>query len=274
MKPFLNQHRLAAFFALAFALSWYPWIFALIRGQTSGPNPLGPLLAALIMTAITSGRSGLREFLKRIIRYRVGLKWYAIVFGIPVLVCLVSIGLTFCVQPHLQASALSIEKIRELPERFIFILLFIGLGEESGWRGFALPELQTKYSAFRASLVLAPIWAVWHLPLIGNEFPWPVVAPFLISVFGATFLLTWIFNRTNDSVLLPMLCHATVNSVGASLFFPLFSGAPLILLWWLYSLLWLCTGLAVLYCDGRSPRATARHCIAMDTPTPGHSFRQ
>ncbi len=143
-------------------------------------------------------------------------------------------------------SGLSIEKLRELLERFLFILFFIGLGEEPGWRGFALPQLQTKFSPLTASLILAPLWALWHLPLIGNEFPLPIVAPFVLSVFGATCMLTWIFNGTNGSVLLPMLFHATVNSVGAGLVFPLFSGATLVILWWIYGSVWLFAGLGTL----------------------------
>ena len=132
------------------------------------------------------------------------------------------------------ASSTSIEKLREVPERFLFIFLFIGLGEEPGWRGFALPELQRRYSPLLASLILAPIWAIWHLPLVGNEFPWPIVPVFLLSLFGATFMLTWFFNRTNGSVLLPMLFHATVNSVGAGLIFSLFAGQALTALWYIY----------------------------------------
>jgi len=62
MKAFLSRHRLIAFFALGFALSWYPWMLALIRGRANGPNPLGPLVAAVIVTAIAYGRSGLRDF--------------------------------------------------------------------------------------------------------------------------------------------------------------------------------------------------------------------
>src|ERR1043166_4805504 len=134
----------------------------------------------------------------------------------------------------------------ELPDRFVFIFLFIGLGEEPGWRGFALPQLQTKYSPLVASLVLGPVWALWHLPLVGNEFPWPIVPAFLLSLFGDTFMLTWLFNCTNGSVFLPMLFHATVNTVGAGLIFPLFSGAALIILWYIYGVIWLCLGLATL----------------------------
>jgi membrane protease YdiL (CAAX protease family) len=259
VRDFLKQHRLVAFFVIAFALSWYPWIIALARGRTSGPNPLGPLVAGIIMTAIVSGRSGLREFFSRLVRWRVGAKWYAIIFATPIVLCLLSVAIVLCFAPRSQISALTIERIRELPERFLFILLFIGLGEEPGWRGFALPQLQTKHSPLIASVLLAPIWALWHLPLIGNEFPRPIVAPFVVSVFGATFMLTWLFNRTKGSVLLPMLFHAMINTVGAGLIFPLFSGGTLILLWWIYSLLWLCTGLSLLLFDQRT-RSLRRAC--------------
>ena len=244
MKVFLRRHRLIAFFALAFVLSWYPWILALIRGHASGPNPLGPLVAAIIVTAIAYGRSGLREFFNRLVRWRVGFKWYAVTFGTPVLFCLIAVAITRCFAPP--AFVLSIDKIRELPERFIFILLFIGLGEEPGWRGFALPQLQGRYSPLIASLILGAFWAVWHFPLIGSEFAMPIIAPFVLSLFGATFTLTWLFNGTKGSVLLPMLLHATVNTIGAGLIFPLFSGAPLILLWWIYGVIWLCAGFGIL----------------------------
>lgn len=260
MNAFLKQHRLAGFFVLAFLLSWYPWVLALLRGQTSGPNPLGPFVAAIIMTAAVYGRSGLREFLARLVRWRVGAKWYAITFFTPVLICLLAAAITLCVLPRSQISVLSIEKLRELPERFLFILLFIGLGEEPGWRGFALPQLQTKHSPLIASLILAPVWALWHLPLIGNEFPWPIVLPFVLSVFGATLMITWLFNRTKGSVLLPMLFHATVNTVGAGMIFPLFSGESLVLLWWIYGSAWLCAGFAaiVLRANGRVHAATVQ----------------
>jgi len=157
-------------------------------------------------------------------------------------------GITLCFASP--ASTLSIEKLREVPERFLFIFLFIGLGEEPGWRGFALPQLQTRYSPLIASLILGSVWALWHLPLVGNEFPSPIVPAFLLSLFGATFMLTWLFNRTNDSVFLPMLFHATVNTIGAGLIFPLFSGAALTILWYIYGVIWLCAGLAMLLVSG------------------------
>jgi len=67
-------------------------------------------------------------------------------------------------------------------------------------------------------------------------------------------MLTWVFNGTNGSVLIPMLFHATVNSFGAGLIFPLFSGGTLVLLWWIYSLTWLGTGVGLL-CSSRQRKA-------------------
>jgi membrane protease YdiL (CAAX protease family) len=246
VKPFFQRRGLFAFFLLAFLLSWYPWIIALTRGQTSGPNALGPFVAGIIVTAFAYGRSGLREFFGRLVRWRVGLKWYAITFATPILICLIAVAISLCFVSHSQILNLSTEKLRELPDRFLFTLLFVGLGEEPGWRGFALPQLQARHSPFIASLILAPIWALWHLPLIGNEFPLPIVAPFVLSVFGGTFVLTWLFNGTKGSVLLPMLFHATLNPVSAGLIFPLFSGLALVTFWWIYGLIWLLAGLALL----------------------------
>lgn len=244
-ESWIGRHRLSAFFCLAYLLSWYPWIIALARGQSTGPNPFGPFVAAIIIAALAGGKQELKTVFSRLVRARVGWHWYAIVFALPILLCALAAAITILLTGSHSAFP-SADKWRELPERFIFIFLFIGLGEEPGWRGFALPHLQRKCSPIIASLVLAPVWALWHLPLIGNEFPWPIVAPFILSVFGATFVLTWIFNNTNGSVLLPMLCHATVNTVGAGLIFPLFSGATLILLWWIYGFIWLGVGLGVL----------------------------
>lgn len=249
MRAFVQRHRLTVFFGLTFALSWYVWIIALMRHRTSGPNPLGPFVAGIIVTAFVSGLSGLREFFARIIRWRIGLNWWLVTFAAPVVICLAAVGLTLCLAGRSEVSYFSIDKLREVPERLLFTLLFVGLGEEPGWRGFALPQLQTKHSSFAASLILAPIWTLWHLPLIGNEFPLPIVAPFVLSVFGGTFMLTWLFNHTNGSVLMTMLFHATINTFGAGLVFPLFSGGTLIALWWIYGFVWLIVGFAALLVD-------------------------
>jgi membrane protease YdiL (CAAX protease family) len=231
------------FFVLAFVLSWYPWVIALASGRTSGPNPLGPLVAALIVSGIAAGWPGVRDLLARMVRARIGLRWYAVIFGLPIVMCGIAVAImaVFGNAPALPDTG----AWRELPERFIFILLFIGLGEEPGWRGFALPRLQKEHSSLIASLILAPIWALWHLPLMGNEFPAAVIPAFLISLLGGTLIQTWLFNRTKGSVFAQMLFHATVNAVGAGLVFPLFKGSTFVVFWYVYAALWLVAGFAV-----------------------------
>ena len=264
MKAFVKQHRLVTFFVLAYALSWYPWILALVRGRTSGPNPLGPLVAGIIVTAIVYGRPGLREYFARLVRWRVGVRWYAIVLGLPLLLCLIAAATSLWLT-NSQLQSLSAEQLRELPDKFIFILLFIGLGEEPGWRGFALPQLQMKNSPLKASLILAPLWALWHLPLIGNEFPWPIVPAFLLSVLGATLLLTWLSNGTKGSVLLCMIFHAATNTLGAGLIFPLFSGGTLLLLWWIYAVVCLIAGFGVVFFSAKGNGQAVRAPMAAAT---------
>jgi CAAX protease family protein len=236
----LARHDLTVFLILAFLLSWYPWVIAMVDGKVSGPNPLGPFIAALIVTGLAEGRSGMRTLFGRIVRARIGWSSYAIVFGLPILLCAVALGVMAAIGEP--ASWPASTAWRELPERFVFIFLFIGLGEEPGWRGFVLPRLQKQNSPFIASLILAPIWALWHLPLMGNEFPLAIIPAFLVSLLGGTLIQTWLFNRSKGSVFAQMLFHATVNTVGAGLVFPLMKGPAVVPFSYVYALLWLIAG--------------------------------
>jgi hypothetical protein len=255
-RGWIGRNDLAVFFVLAFLLSWYPWVIGMVRGKVSGPNPLGPFMAALVVTGLAEGRSGMRMLFGRIIRARIGWSSYAIIFGLPILLCAVALAVMAAIgQP---ISGPSSTAWRELPERFVFIFLFIGLGEEPGWRGFALPRLQKQHSPLVASLTLAPIWALWHLPLMGNEFPPAIIPAFLISLVGGTLIQTWLFNRSKGSVFAQMLFHATVNTVGAGLVFPLMKGSAFVSFWYVYATLWLAAGLIVILSSVAEARSTSR----------------
>ena len=247
----LARHDLTVFFILAFLFSWYPWVIGIARGKVSGPNPLGPFIAALIVTGLAEGRSGIRTLLGRIVRARIGWSSYAIVFGFPILLCAVALAVMAAFGQPVSWPASTAWS--ELPGRFVFIFLFIGLGEEPGWRGFALPRLQKQHSPLIASLMLAPIWALWHLPLMGNEFPLAIIPAFLISLLGGTLIQTWLFNRSKGSVFAQMLFHAAVNTVGAGLIFPLMKGPAFVSFWYVYATLWLAAGLVVIL--SRAPEA-------------------
>lgn len=97
-----------------------------------------------------------------------------------------------------------------------FGMLIPAVGEEPGWRGFALPRLQARYGPLRATLILGTLHGLWHLPALGTMMLGPLtpaqVPPFVLTAVGGTFLCTWLFNRTRGSALLAMLTHAAGNA--------------------------------------------------------------
>jgi CAAX protease family protein len=242
-----TMKRLVLFFGLAFPLSWYPWVIALIKGTASGPNPLGPLVAALIVTALTEGKIGIKDFLKRLVRWRVDIRWYVVVFLLPVFCCLITGVIALATGAQLQSTTKDSTQFGDLLPKFVFILLFIGLGEEPGWRGYALEKLQKLYSPLKSSLILAPIWALWHLPLMGTEFPAPIIPAFLLSVVGTTIALTLVYNGAQRSILLPMLLHATVNTIGSGFVFQMFRPQDLTTLWYIYAVVWFATAITAAF---------------------------
>jgi membrane protease YdiL (CAAX protease family) len=206
----ITRHPLVAFFAIAYATSFAGG--ALVVAYPSDWWALlvyGPFLGALVVTAIIAGRAGVRDWLGRMARWRVGPQWYLVALGLPVLLRLVAMGLTVLLgAPAPTPAQLSAWPGIVGPE-FLVGLLFLGLAEEPGFRGFALPRLLVGRSALVASLVLGALHAVWHLPLFLTGDAPPALIPIIVS--GAIFF-TWLYNHTNGSVLLAMLLHASVHS--------------------------------------------------------------
>jgi uncharacterized protein len=238
LRQAMQARPLWYFFPLAFLLSWYTWYLRLFGVHTSGGmNPLGVLVAALIMAGVCGGWSGTRALLLRIVRVRVEIRWYLVALVLPVLFGLLALALNLLLGADLPGYS-QWSNWQVIAGGFAIQFLFVGLGEEPGWRGFALLELQKRYSALKAALLLAAVWALWHLPLMGTDVPWNTVPAFIVSVFAASVVLTWLFNSTGGSVLLCMLLHATVNAIDAGYIFQLFSGVNLLQLWWIYTLIW------------------------------------
>jgi membrane protease YdiL (CAAX protease family) len=117
------------------------------------------------------------------------------------------------------------------------------LGEELGWRGFALPHLQTARSALGASLVLGTLWGVWHLPLYltGTDIRPP-------SLFPASVIYTWMYNSTGGSLLIVVLFHAASNLPLSLLLAPLGSKATQAFL--IYVALMIATAVVVVVATG------------------------
>ncbi|MBV9542651.1 MAG: CPBP family intramembrane metalloprotease [Alphaproteobacteria bacterium] len=248
---------LATFLVLGCALSWYPWVLHLMgRPGNGGPNPLGLLLAALIAVAVAGGWRGSVEVLRSIVRVRAPLAAWATALFLP----LILIGLPLAIASRIGIAVTPAPpNWSDLLDKFLIMFLFVGLGEEPAWRGFLLPLLQRRYTPLVATLIVAAIWAVWHLPLMGTEFAWPRVPMFLISLLGAAFIQSWLYNASNASSLLPMTMHAILNTAGSGYAFMLIGPTDLSRFWWIYAAFWLTTGLAfVILTRGRLGKGAIR----------------
>jgi membrane protease YdiL (CAAX protease family) len=225
----IRRHPLLAYFLLTFAITWglgawvllWPSQVEALFGKTSVSNPLfivavyAPSISALVITAVTGGPSGLRDLVSRLFRWRVGLRWYLIVLlGMPA-ICIISadLGAWWAGQPIGVGPGywwLS-------PQPFLLSLLIDPgpLGEELGWRGFALPRLLRGRSALSASIILGLVWGVWHLPaffvsgLPQNQFAFPV---FLAGSVALSVLMAWVYQNTQGSVLFAVLIHWLFNT--------------------------------------------------------------
>jgi membrane protease YdiL (CAAX protease family) len=240
---------LAAFVVTAYALTWACWLpLALARnGLPASAESLatlgqfGPFAAALLVATVRDGRAGLRDLLARIFQLRVHPVWYGIALVLPPALALTAIGAHAAASgadPDVGWSAVTAAVVPQ----FVYVLLVGGpLGEEPGWRGFALPRLRAAAGPLTATAVLALAWAGWHLPLW-----WAADVPcsFGFYVFGViplTYLFTWLTDRSGGSVPVALVLHASINTCILRL--PLF---PAFTEW--TGLLWLAA--AVVYaCD-------------------------
>jgi hypothetical protein len=267
-----KKYSLWIFVALAYAITWVLWLpvewFAAQRGYIM-PNPAtlaeliktgfqdgthillsivslltaGPMFAAIIVLAFESGRKGLRDLWQRSIHWRVGLRWYLIVTAIIFVIYLPSVAVSLFQGPAPTARQVFAPLVWFVP-MFLYTLVASGL-EEPGWRGYALPNLQTRHNARKASLILGIIWGIWHwpvfIPIYTSVLNAPGASPLqafitafiqlVMYIFGAVvgeaFIYTWLYNRTR-SVFLCILLHVFHNMVATYVGMVLPSAAQII----------------------------------------------
>lgn len=229
----LNRYPLAAFFTLAYVGSWIVWLPMVLAGNnlllppSAVPPGLkfllivlapftGPTLAAFIMTTVLEGRVGVRRLLRRMVQWRFGLPWYLVALAAPPLVLMASVATIYgaAALPPLGEQGMQIGAAYMIT---LVVNLLIGgsLGEEPGWRGFALPRLQTHYGPLMGSIVLGVFWSLWHLPLIlipGGATWTGSIMLFIVLNIALSITHTWVFNGTRSSLLSVMLLHATFNT--------------------------------------------------------------
>lgn len=242
------RHRLALFFALAFAISWLAWPLTLLNPNSSPLIPFGPALAAAITAFLSGGRAELVRLLGQLARWRVAGSWYVLAAGLPCLLVTLAAGLT--VSGGAPAPALDPNPgWFMLLGTFAFTLVIVGLFEELGWRGYALPLLQRNRPALSAALLLGLAWAAWHLPeLLSDPTGQRPPLPFLLTVLAQSVLLAGLYN-SSGSVPICMVFRAAFNTAGA-LVFPALLGPYYLTLWWTVALLHVLAALVVIAVAG------------------------
>jgi membrane protease YdiL (CAAX protease family) len=249
ISALVKRHRLTTFFILAYALSWWAWI---LYALGLFPNPVasfGPFLAAIVVLALTEGKAGLLGLFRRMVRWRIAPGWYAVALLLPAVLAASATALNVVLgaQPP---SAAQLGAWTGIISTFAIVLLIPGVGgawEEPGWRGYALPRLQSGRSALVASLILAALIAGWHLPLMVAG---QVHYSDIVLILAAVIVFNWVFNNAKGSVLIIMLMHAANNAVSGSFFSPMFSGADSIRQSWLLALVWAAVAALVIIISG------------------------
>lgn len=225
VKNFASRHPVITFFFLAYAITWIVWApisYGYVRGLIElSPSIIvlyitgsfGPLLSAAIVTSLT-GKS-LRAWFSQALRWRVPVQWWLTAFFLPILLYALMAGIHILLGGKFNPS--EVAPLWSLPAGFLSVFLWGGGNEELGWRGFALPRLQDRFSPLMSSLIIGVVWTLWHAPpgIIELGFVnWAVDFPFyMITVTGISIVVTWLYNRSGGSVLLTMVFHASVNVV-------------------------------------------------------------
>src|ERR671912_2038320 len=200
----VKRHPLITFFVLVYALAWIiesPLVFL----QDSITGTQGQIffilsanvvsVVAIVLTGVVFGRGALRKLLGRLLIWRVNPFWYLVVLLGPVVLVGGAVGLNTL----LGGPALSVGNtlLGVVMMWAFFIFPGSALGEEIGWRGYALPRLQAGRSALAASLILGAFWSLWHLPLwlTGAPFNPLILYPaFVIAIIASSVIYTWVYN--------------------------------------------------------------------------------
>lgn len=246
----IRRYPFASFVALAFLITWSCHIASILLATRAGISlsnevnfnhltafvngilntdrlfaflvynlgQFGPMLSAFVITAIIYGRIGVRNLAARMLKWRISLRWYLVALALPLLLGVVSLAATlvasgFKLGPFVPQVAWVL-----FAPFLIYMMVFNGLAEEPGWRGFALAHLQISHTAIRSSWILGIVWGAWHIPFtvyFNREqlvLLVPALAALLLGITGWTIVLTWLYNNT-ESVLLMILLHGWDNTV-------------------------------------------------------------
>jgi uncharacterized protein len=223
-----NSKHLVAYFILACAISWVIEIpLALTKQGIIQPIfpqwfhyflSYGPMLSALIVTWTTQGQQGLKELGGRITKWRVGGIWWLAAISPLIIGFVMVLAMNLFTDNKISLSELGV--VPFLPPlgigALILWILTSGIGEEIGWRGYALPRLQKDHNALYSTVILTFFWAVWHVPLFFYLFDPAIAVGWVFALYTGAIVFTWLLNSTQGSILIAAVFHGCFNYMTSS----------------------------------------------------------
>jgi membrane protease YdiL (CAAX protease family) len=274
IKAFITRHPVPIYFALTFAISWGGFVLVVGPGSFPGTGSqfdtltpfvasamlAGPSIAGLLLTGLVSGKAGLRDLLSRLLRWRVGARWYAVaILPAPLLAAAVLFALSLT-SPIFTADDKAAVLLSSIVAGISIVL------EEVGWTGFAVPRLRLRYGVLTTGLIVGVLWGAWHLLQglwIGGNYsgalPLTLFLPlnFFSGVAQLTayrMLMVWVYDRTG-SLLVATLMHASLTASTIFIFTPLATGmSSLTYSWVLAAALWVIVAVVALANRGQLSR--------------------
>lgn len=183
-------------------------VFGALRG-------FGPTVAAMVALTYLLGRGSIRSLWAGLVQWRVSGQLYGIALLAPLAAMSLALLITYFIHPDVFAPG-DINVVKLVAIFFILPILDGPIGEEIGWRGFFLPLLMQRYNAILASLIVASVWFLWHLPhyhVDGMEMSGLILPKYLLYTFALSLIHTWLFSRAQGSVLIHVIFHNMANYV-------------------------------------------------------------
>jgi membrane protease YdiL (CAAX protease family) len=216
-----DRRRLALFFGVTFGVSWAYWfaVLASTRHWIGYRVPLtpfgafGPAVAAVVSAATIGGRAELGQLLRRF-RFR-GVTWRGLALAVGIWPLLVAAAIAGASAPGVPAAPAPQVSLALAILVFIEVLIFTSVGEELGWRGYALPILLARDRPLFASTIVGAVWAIWHLPLFWIPGTAQAAFPFgyfALSILATSFVYTAVFRLTQPSIIPVLLLHASQDA--------------------------------------------------------------
>lgn len=228
----IRPSPVVAFFLVAYAFSWAigGLLIADYHGAISVPKALhyvsafGPAFAAVVVTALVGGRAGLADLWRRVVYANLGLRWWLIGVGTPLLLGIAAVAVYVLSNNALPDPALFGEvdylgNIGLLAALVLWVATY-GFGEEIGWRGFAFHRMEPG-GWVRAAAVVGVLWGLWHLPYFFYKANFMALGAggfvgYVISITMGSILLSWMYRGSGHSILIVALWHGLFDFVSAS----------------------------------------------------------